>query len=200
MGETTKNLALISVLCIFGSHYIFDKQWLLMAILLKPNLDHQILLLFIITYLLVLWILLFALVLLFNPNPTFLMYHWWIKLLTNKYFVQKQPSRGALKKRCFENMQQIYRITPMPKCDLCNFIEITLRHWCSPVNCCIFSEHLFLVTPLGGCFSMLTVALSIGTTAYLLWIDFKSSLSLENEKNLWVYVYRQCCLEYQSQC
>ena len=134
MGETTKNLALIRVLCIFGSHYIFDKQWLPMAILLKPNLDYQILLLFIITYLLVLWILLFALVLLFNPNPTFLIYHWWIKLLTNKYFVQKQPCRGALKKRCFENMQQIYRITPMPKCDLCNFIEIALRHGCSPVN------------------------------------------------------------------
>ena len=33
-----------------------------------------------------------------------------------------------------------------------NFIEITLRHWCSPVNCCIFSEHLFLRTRLGGCF------------------------------------------------
>ena len=30
---------------------------------------------------------------------------------------QKQPSRGVLKKRCSENMQQIYRRTPMPKCD-----------------------------------------------------------------------------------
>ena len=30
-------------------------------------------------------------------------------------FIQKQPSRGALKKRCFENMQQIYRRTHMPK-------------------------------------------------------------------------------------
>ena len=27
---------------------------------------------------------------------------------------QKQPSRGVLKKRCSENMQQIYRRTPMP--------------------------------------------------------------------------------------
>ena len=33
---------------------------------------------------------------------------------------QKQPSRGALKKRCSENMQQIYRRTPMPKCDFNN--------------------------------------------------------------------------------
>ena len=28
--------------------------------------------------------------------------------------IQKQPSRGALRKRCSENMQQIYRRTPMP--------------------------------------------------------------------------------------
>ena len=33
-----------------------------------------------------------------------------------------------------------------------NFIEITLRHWCSPVNLCIFSEHLLLRKLLGGCF------------------------------------------------
>ena len=31
---------------------------------------------------------------------------------------QKQPPRGVLKKRCSENMQQIYRRTPMPKCDI----------------------------------------------------------------------------------
>ena len=30
---------------------------------------------------------------------------------------QKQPSKGVLSKRCSENMQQINRITPMPKCD-----------------------------------------------------------------------------------
>ena len=39
---------------------------------------------------------------------------------------------------CSENMQQIYWKTAMPKCDFnkChfNFIEITLRHGCSPVN------------------------------------------------------------------
>ena len=39
---------------------------------------------------------------------------------------------------------------------LCNFIEITLRHEGSPVNLLhifrIFSEHLFLRTPLEGCF------------------------------------------------
>ena len=34
---------------------------------------------------------------------------------------QKQPSRGVLKKRCSENMRQIYRRTPMPKCDFALF-------------------------------------------------------------------------------
>ena len=51
------------------------------------------------------------------------------------HIIQKQPSRGTIKKRCFGNVQQIYRRTPMLKCDFNkNFIEITLRHWCSPVN------------------------------------------------------------------
>ena len=34
-----------------------------------------------------------------------------------KLFLQKQPPRGVLKKRCSENAQQIYRRTPIPKCD-----------------------------------------------------------------------------------
>ena len=37
---------------------------------------------------------------------------------------QKQPSIGVLKKRCSENMQLIYRRTPMPKCD---FNKVTLQ-------------------------------------------------------------------------
>ena len=61
-------------------------------------------------------------------------------------------SRGVLSKSCSENMQQIYRRTPMPKCGInknalpiyrrtrmpkCDFeifIEITLGHSCSLVN------------------------------------------------------------------
>ena len=31
--------------------------------------------------------------------------------------IQKQPFRGVHKKRFSENIQQIYRRTPMPKCD-----------------------------------------------------------------------------------
>ena len=49
---------------------------------------------------------------------------------------EKQPPRGVLRKGCSE--QQIYRRTPMPKCDsiklLFNFIEIALWRGCSPAN------------------------------------------------------------------
>ena len=62
--------------------------------------------------------------------------------------IQKQPSSAVLTKKCSENMPQIYRRTPIPKCNFnkvvkhlywnhtsaCNFIEITLRHGCSPAN------------------------------------------------------------------
>ena len=45
--------------------------------------------------------------------------------------IQKQPSRGVLRKKSSENMQQIYRRTPML---LCNSIEITLRDVCSSLT------------------------------------------------------------------
>ena len=54
--------------------------------------------------------------------------------------VQKQPSRGVISKnKCSVNMQQTYRRTPIPKCVISiklqsNYIEITLRYRCFPVN------------------------------------------------------------------
>ena len=39
---------------------------------------------------------------------------------------QKQPFRGIPEKRCSENMQQIYRRTPMSKCD---FNKVALQHY-----------------------------------------------------------------------
>ena len=62
--------------------------------------------------------------------------------------LKKQPSKAVLKKRCSENLQQSYRSTPMQS----NFIDITLRHGCSPVNLLRFAEHLFLRTALDSCF------------------------------------------------
>ena len=40
---------------------------------------------------------------------------------------QRQPSRGVLRKRYSENMQQIHRRTPMPKCDV-NLVALQL-YW-----------------------------------------------------------------------
>ena len=38
--------------------------------------------------------------------------------ITHNHDFQKQPPRGIPRKRCSENMQQFYRRTSMPKCDL----------------------------------------------------------------------------------
>ena len=60
---------------------------------------------------------------------------------------QKQRSRGILSKRCSENMQQIYRRTPMPKCDFnkvaLQFIEIALWHGCSPAYFAAYFQNNF---------------------------------------------------------
>ena len=49
---------------------------------------------------------------------------------------QKQPFGGVLKKRCSENMQQIYRRTPMPKCD---FNEVTKQLYWNHTSAWMFS-------------------------------------------------------------
>ena len=65
---------------------------------------------------------------------------------------QKQPSRGVLGKRCSENMQQIYRRTPMSNCELnkLHFSMCVLLHM--RFSACIFSEHIFLRIPPDVCF------------------------------------------------
>ena len=40
---------------------------------------------------------------------------------------QKQPSIGVLIKRCSENVQEVYKKTPMLKCDF-NKVALRLRH------------------------------------------------------------------------
>ena len=39
--------------------------------------------------------------------------------------LQKEPPRGVLKKRYSENMQQIYRRAPMPKCEFAAYFQNT---------------------------------------------------------------------------
>ena len=62
-----------------------------------------------------------------------------------KFNLQKQPSIGVLRKRCSENMQQLYSSRSVISVKLqTNFIEIALRHGCSPVNLLhIFEIALF---------------------------------------------------------
>ena len=43
---------------------------------------------------------------------------------------QKQPPRGAPRKRCSEKIRR----TPMPKCDFNKVAKQPFRHGCSPVN------------------------------------------------------------------
>ena len=83
-------------------------------------------------------------------------------LIRSKGHDQKQPSRGVLWRRCSENIRQIYRRTLCQSATSIklqgNFIEITLRHRCSPVtvlHICIFTKHLFLRTLLDSCFCIM---------------------------------------------
>ena len=62
----------------------------------------------------------------------------------SKYFVstnlEYHPEAAVLKKSRSEYMQKIYRRKPL----LCNFIEITLWHGCSPVNLLHIFRAVFL--------------------------------------------------------
>ena len=49
---------------------------------------------------------------------------------------QMQPSRVVLRKRCSENMQQIYRRIPTPKCD---FNKVTLQLYWNHTSAWVFS-------------------------------------------------------------
>ena len=67
-------------------------------------------------------------------------------------YIWQQPSRGVLRKRCSENMQQIYRRrTPMSKCEFNKlYFGMGLLLYIK-FAACIFSEDIFLRTPLDGC-------------------------------------------------
>ena len=63
-------------------------------------------------------------------------------------YLQKQPSNGIIRKRCSEDMQQIYRITPIPKCDF-NKVAKQLYWNCTlprVFSCkfCAYFQNIFL--------------------------------------------------------
>ena len=76
----------------------------------------------------------------FADDTTFYACHKDLNSFINRFERRKQPSTSILIKRCPENIQQIYKRAPIPNMDV--LLQI----------CCIFSEHLFLRTPLEGCF------------------------------------------------
>ena len=51
--------------------------------------------------------------------------------------LQKQRFRGVLRKRCSENMRQIYRRTPMPNC---NFNKVALQLYWNHTSVWVFSS------------------------------------------------------------
>ena len=55
---------------------------------------------------------------------------------STKCTCQKQPFRGFVLKRCSENMEQIYRRTPMPKCD---FNKVAKQLCWNHTSACVFS-------------------------------------------------------------
>ena len=105
---------------------------------------------------------------------------WWMGMFVfNK--LKKQPSRGVLKKRCSENMQQSYRRTPMPKCDFnkvaklqSNFNEITLRQGCSSENL----VHIFRTPFLNNTSGRLLLKLLFSTSSVSNELQCSISLSM----------------------
>ena len=56
---------------------------------------------------------------------------------------QKQPSRDALRKSCSKNMQQIYRRTPMGKCDF-NKVAMQVNYVNNASQLCKFLNLMYL--------------------------------------------------------
>ena len=96
----------------------------------------------------------------------------------NQFFRSSPPELFLLRKRCSENMQQIYRRIPMPKVDsiklLCNFIDTKLGHGCSPVNLLLIFRAPF------------PESTSEGLLLFFVWLKIQHLL-LSNVKKL-VYV------------
>ena len=80
---------------------------------------------------------------------------WW--LMNSKFFLQKYLSRGVLIKRCSENLLQIYRRISMRRCDFNKAAnQLYWNHSSGWLFSCKFAahfqEHIFVRTPLEGCF------------------------------------------------
>ena len=112
---------------------------------------------------------------LFERSYRFLI-RWLSKLLLPKVrdkfvfvILQKQPASGVLRKRYFENMQQIYRRTLLPKCDFSN-VALQL-YWNRNSLLHIFRTPFYKNTS-GGLLLILVWELSIKRMDYLFEVFF----------------------------
>ena len=91
-----------------------------------------------------------------NESPMAPIMFLWYIIKSRSFQLQKQLYRGVLRKRCSENMQQIYKRTPVKKRAFNKVVfqlnEIALWHGCSPVILQYIFRTLFQRTPLKGCF------------------------------------------------
>ena len=79
-----------------------------------------------------------------------------MKVFLEPYKFHNQPPRGVLKKSYSENMQQIYRITPIPKCDFNKFaLQLYWNRTSAWVLSCKFTayfQNIFLKNTSGQLF------------------------------------------------
>ena len=75
-------------------------------------------------------------------HPLYTRYHLSFNMHFYQSILRKQPSRGVRKKRCFGNMQQIYRRNPcqsvISKCDVLEFRNESFGRRVEWVGCTIF--------------------------------------------------------------
>ena len=94
------------------------------------------------------------------------------------WYFQKQPSKVVLRKRCSENIQQIYRRTPMP-----------LWHGCSPVNLLHILGTPFPKNTFERCSLIMniTITLAMQSTKITKGVKLKRFFSLlcNTSKNAW---------------
>ena len=91
-----------------------------------------------------------------------------IMLHLESAMVHKQPSRSVLRKSYSENMQQIYRRTPIPNCD---FNKVTLQLYWNHTSSWVFSCKMVLLNgsnhPNTNRSAMLTLLVRIIPTIFL---------------------------------
>ena len=104
--------------------------------------------------------------------------------------LQKQPPRGVPRKKCSENIQQIYRKTPMLKCNFNKALELYWNHTSAWVFSCKFpayfqctfsSEHLQMAAFAAAIMFILDISfLALLLFACWNWIASKGLLAAED--------------------